>query len=82
MTPKEKAKELYDRFLQFTPVEFEDEYTKECSKIAVDMIINEAIENDVEDFYDGQGYYIDNEIDYVYGYIEYWDKVKTEIEAL
>jgi hypothetical protein len=39
MTPKEKAKELYNKFCEFTPVEFEQEYTKKCALIAVDEIL-------------------------------------------
>jgi hypothetical protein len=39
MTPKEKAKELADKFLQYTPVEYEYEYAKQCALIAVDEII-------------------------------------------
>ncbi len=35
MTPKEEAKELCNKFLQFTPFEFEYEYAKECALIAV-----------------------------------------------
>lgn len=34
-TPKEKAQELVNKFLQYTPVEFEYEYAKECALIAV-----------------------------------------------
>jgi hypothetical protein len=40
MTPKEKAEELYKKFCEFTPVEFEQEYTKKCALIAVDEILN------------------------------------------
>jgi hypothetical protein len=39
MTPKEKAKELVDKFLQYTPVEFEYEYAKQSALIAIDLAI-------------------------------------------
>ena len=39
MEAKEKAKELIKKFNQFTPVEFEYEYNKQCALIAVDEII-------------------------------------------
>jgi hypothetical protein len=42
MTPQEKAKELYSKFLRYVPAEeeFEHEYTKQCALIAVDEIID------------------------------------------
>lgn len=42
MTPKEKAKELVDKFVQYTPAEEEYEYpyAKQCALIAVDTILN------------------------------------------
>jgi hypothetical protein len=41
MAPKEKAEELVDKFLQYTPAdsEFEYPYAKQCALIAVDEII-------------------------------------------
>jgi hypothetical protein len=39
MTPKEKAKELYQKFLPYTPVEEEHQYTEKCALIAVDEIL-------------------------------------------
>jgi len=41
MTPQEKAKELYSKFLRYVPAEeeFEHEYAKQCALIAVDEII-------------------------------------------
>lgn len=39
MTPKQKAKELVFKFLQYTPVEFEYEYAIQCALIAVDVIL-------------------------------------------
>ena len=40
--PQEEAKELYDTFVQYTPVEFEDEYTKICAKITCNKLIEYA----------------------------------------
>jgi len=42
MTPKEKAEELYDKFLRYVPAEeeFEHEYAKQCALVTVDEIIN------------------------------------------
>jgi hypothetical protein len=42
MTPKEKAEELVDKFVQYTPAdsEFEYPYAKQCALIAVDEILN------------------------------------------
>jgi hypothetical protein len=41
MTPKEKAEELVDKFLQYTPAdsEFEYPYAKQCALIAVEQIL-------------------------------------------
>jgi hypothetical protein len=77
MTPKEKAKELIVKFYSIGANE-----CQKCAIIAVDLIIEEGLENSVDDFYDDQGYTIDNEDYYVYGYTEFWQQVKTEIEAL
>jgi len=75
MTPKEKAKELVDNFLEKIP--FADTYiykdwrkemydkAKQCALIAVDEILNQ--------FYG----MLDLEYD-----IEYWEEVKQEIEKL
>jgi hypothetical protein len=41
MAPKEKAEELVDKFLQYTPAdsEFEYPYAKQCALIAVEQIL-------------------------------------------
>lgn len=41
MTPQEKAKELYSKFLRYVPAEeeFEHEYAKQCALIAVDEMM-------------------------------------------
>jgi hypothetical protein len=44
MTPKEKAEELVDKFIQYTPAdsEFEYPYAKKCALIAVDYMLSNA----------------------------------------
>ena len=79
MTPKEKAKELVDKFYQTTPYEaFIDEpcgigaeykaweQAKECALIAVDEINNNVLVG----------------IDLASTWGNYWQQVKTEIENL
>jgi hypothetical protein len=41
MEPKEKAEELVDKFIQYTPAdsEFEYPYAKQCALIAVEQIL-------------------------------------------
>jgi hypothetical protein len=48
MTPKEKAEELVDKFLQYTPAEeeFEYPYAKQCALIAVNQVVDEIISFD------------------------------------
>lgn len=82
MTPKEKAMELVGKFADIQKYSSMKVVAKNCSFIVVEEVINEGIENGVDDFYNGQGYYIDNETYYVFGYTEYWQEVKKEIEAL
>lgn len=68
MTPKEKAKELFDKFIQTNRNAF---FAKECALIAVDEIYQ------LELLY---GQYSDDgnqEMHY-----SYWEEVKTEIEKL
>jgi hypothetical protein len=70
MTPQEKAKELYNKFLRYVPAEeeFEHEYAKQCALIAVDEIISN-IEPSVS-------------MDVISARIKYWEQVKKEIEKL
>lgn len=69
MTPQEKAEQLVDRFSQIT-----DDYhrpSKQCALIAVGEILEQL------NHLPTNGYgmeYVD--------VIEYWNKVKTEIELL
>ena len=73
MTPQEKAKELYSKFLRYVPAEeeFEHEYAKQCALIAVDEII--PIVNSYENALSAS-----QQSDY----LEYWYEVKQEIEKL
>jgi hypothetical protein len=68
MTPKQKAKELVDKFLQYTPVEYEYEYAIQCALIAVDEILNS-----LKSCWDEEGALIT---------YNYWDEVKQEIENI
>jgi len=86
MTPKEKAKELVDKFepyvIRYTQDDvvgylFEEtpilEYQKQCALIAVEEIIGQW---EIIDVYlaNGNGQLNQN--------LEYWQKVKQEIEKL
>lgn len=97
MTPKEKAKELFEKFKPYsinnTPdyemynsaeiaFQMAKSSGKQCALIAVDLIIKEGLENMVNDFYSDQGYYIDNITSHVFGYTSYWQEVKIEIKKL
>lgn len=39
MNAKDKAIELVEKYIQYTPVEFEYEYAKQCALICVDEIL-------------------------------------------
>ena len=82
MTPKEKAKELVSKYYNFVYLELDYEQAKQCADIALDMVMNEGIENAVDDFYSEQGYYIDNLTYKTLGYNEYWQEVKNYIKLL
>ena len=71
MTPKEKARELYNTYEQlgrdFTRGVSMNEFAKHCALIAVDEILEmdlPILEEDADKFYD------------------YWQEVKQEIEQL
>jgi hypothetical protein len=74
MTPKEKAKDLYNKFLNPSGDTYlygmlEHESAKECALIAVDEIID--------------NWKSEATIQYPYGkVINYWNVVKIEIEKL
>ena len=73
MTPKEKAKDLYNKFLRYVPAEeeFEHEYSKQCALLAVEEII--PIVNSYENALSASQQS---------NYLEYWYEVKKEIEKL
>ena len=72
MSPKEKAKELTDKYFSWYGNEeyFSYEFAKECASIAVDEILWEIIK------------YADNSKEYVVENSKYWQEVKNEIELL
>ena len=70
MTPKEKAKELVDKYYNFGDQEFD--YSKEFALIAVDEIIKNA-----KDYLHWMPCYSE-----VCGCKQYWNEVKHEIEKL
>jgi hypothetical protein len=79
MTPKEKAKYLFDNFynLCFNPEAYRDENednAKQCALIAVDEIYNGGLHllygAYLDEFEDKQNYY------------SYWEDVKQEINNL
>jgi hypothetical protein len=77
MTPKEKAKDLVNKFTPHTKVFHEHlgwvnylDSTKQCALIAVDEILWEIIK------------YADNSREYVVENSLYWTEVKKEIEKL
>jgi len=68
MKAKEKAKELVDKFLQYTPAEEEYEYpyAKQCALIAVEEIIN------------SRPAITDSQVEYN----NFWNDVKSELQSL
>ena len=79
MTPKEKAEDLYQKFLRYAPAEeeFEHEHTKQSALIAVNEILNDLKESleIAEDFHPhAKGI--------IAGSLLAWQKVKIEIEKL
>ena len=67
MTPKEKAKELVDKFMEYSDAADEHGFAKQCALIAVDEIM---------DAIDWHGFETPNKE------IEYWEEVKQEIQKL
>lgn len=75
MTPEKKAKKLVEKFNEFLPHSYiQNEYAKQCSLICVNEIISEV----------KNGRKMDWILERKEGreYVEYWNKVKTEIEKL
>jgi hypothetical protein len=79
MTPKEEAKELVDKFCEYSHTDFnysrggfqidtQIQNAKQCALIAVDEVISN-IEQSVS-------------MDVISARIKYWEQVKTEIQKL
>jgi hypothetical protein len=75
MTPKEKAKELVDKYSVYTSGWNYDELAKQCALIAVDEILAE-VPTEILDTYKGETHFIIND-----RYL-FWQEVKQEIEKL
>jgi len=73
MKAEDKAKELIDRFIQYTPVEYELEHAKQCALICVEEIIKTEPKYAS---YPSVGMLIWE------SHINYWQDVKTEIQKL
>jgi len=75
MTPKEKAEELYDKFLRYVPAEeeFEHEYAKQCALVAVDEIMS-FMKNDDEE--SDTCYWANHPT------LTYWQNVKQELDKM
>jgi len=75
MSPKEKAKEIYNKYwglLMMHNVLHRKLFTKECALIVVDEIIHNN--NELNGFGDGWMYIEEN--------TDYWQQVKQEINKL
>jgi len=71
MTPKEKAKDLFVKFVRFTPAEevYERPYAKQCALITVsEVIFYHPISTEPDE----------REV----AFHKYWQEVKEEIELL
>ena len=77
MTPKEKAVDIYNKMYEtgFKPksVLLRIEQAKECALIAVDEIISELAYTQN---------YVEDALNKIQVYINYWQEVKQEIENL
>ena len=78
MTPKDKAKELFDKYCHAIRTEECDDgyftnvvHAKRCALIAVDEILEELFE-----------VLMVTAISYINKHIDYWQEVKKEIEKL
>jgi len=72
MTPKAKAIELYNKYMQM-PFPTHTDRAKQCALIAVEEILSSGINID---------YYHDKSIGYNISYLEYYSEVKQEIQNL
>lgn len=73
MSPKEKAEDLIEKFVQYTPAEeeFEYLYAKQCALIAVDEVMEFM---KMDDEYTETLYNANSK------WVHYWSEVKREIE--
>jgi hypothetical protein len=82
MTPKEKAEELVEKFIQYTDTSewtnIEYVYAKKCALIAVDEILQHGMLEKAPFMANGKDLMKGNFVRYK----DYWLQVKTEIEAL
>ena len=85
MTPQQKAKQIYDKYVILTWIKFDEietlsvvPETKKCAILSVDLILEELESySDLESIIIKDGnYYSIIEI------IDYWKKVKQEIQKL
>jgi len=67
MTPKDKARDLVDKFTDIEDGEMYIGKAKQCAIIAVDEIINSVVITDLKT---------------AQNQFNYWEEVKTEIEKL
>jgi len=72
MTPKEKAKELFDKFFKSTHPYYDLENAKKCALIAVD-----EVQQLIKDLSSCKNRFI-----YIIDEMNYWQEVKQEIEKL
>jgi hypothetical protein len=77
MTPKEKAEELVDKFVQYTPAdsEFEYPYAKQCALIAVNEMLGNAAM-----IWGGRN--TETGLTARDEFRKYWNEVKKELEKL
>jgi hypothetical protein len=75
MTPKEKAKELFDKYTIFQNGYGYEYKAKQCALIAVDEILK-AIPSEYLDVWQGETNMVINED------VKYWERVKKEIKKL
>lgn len=72
MTPKEKAKELYCKYIVFMPTNTAQEWAKTCALICADEAIRVSFAVESEFNHTGN----------LTGNINYWKSVKKEIAKL
>jgi hypothetical protein len=84
MTPKEKAKELFDKMWLNLPTQYGYLYCKQCALIAVDENVKmlKQILNESTDIYQSLNTPKKLCIDLLNPLLKYWKEVKKEIELL